>query len=139
MLQSSPFYLNITNKIPKFTGFTKLACRFGHSKENVDLHVSLHHQKYCRYQSYQGTTSSRSAKFSNFRLSEGTIRNKSLELVLEQNAKALSSLLLDFLIFMRSFTYQESSELVDRRYDSRNTLKKFRYKCFKCLFLAMAF
>ena len=32
MLQSSPFNVNITNKIPKFIGFIKLACRFGYSK-----------------------------------------------------------------------------------------------------------
>ena len=35
MLQSSPFKVNITNKIPKFIGFMKSACRFGHSKEKI--------------------------------------------------------------------------------------------------------
>ena len=52
MLQSSPFNVNITSKIPKFIGFMKLACRFGHSKEKMDLHVSLHHQEHCQYQNY---------------------------------------------------------------------------------------
>ena len=118
----------------------------------MDLHASLHHQEYGQYQkyllSYYGTTSSRSAQFSTFRLSEGTAIyskfksssnftwNKSLGMVLQLNAKALSTLLLDFLIFLYSFIYRESSELEDRRYDSQNTFKKFHYKCFKCLFLA---
>ena len=91
-------------------------------------------------------TSSGSAQFSKFRLSEGTAlywqfksssnftRNKSLELVLQHNAEALSTLLLDFLILLCSFIYRESSELVDRRYYSRNTFKKFYCKCFKCCF-----
>ena len=48
MLQNSPFNVNITNKIPKFVGFLKSACRFGHSKENTDPHASLDHQKYCQ-------------------------------------------------------------------------------------------
>ena len=52
MLQSSPFNVNITNKIPKFIGFMKSACRFGHSKEKMDLHASLRHQEYCQYQKY---------------------------------------------------------------------------------------
>ena len=51
-------------------------------------------------------------------------RNKSLELVLEHNAKALPALLLDFLFLMCSFIYRESSELADTKYDTRNTLKK---------------
>ena len=33
MLQSSPFNVNFANKIPKFIGFMKLACRFGRYKE----------------------------------------------------------------------------------------------------------
>ena len=37
--------------------------------------------------------------------------------------KAVCTLLLEFLIFMSSFIYRESSELVARRYDSQNTLK----------------
>ena len=37
--------------------------------------------------------------------------------------KAVCTLLLEFLILMSSFIYRESSELVDRRYDSKNTLK----------------
>ena len=41
MPQSSLFNVNITNKMPKFIGFMKLACRFGHSKEEMDLHASL--------------------------------------------------------------------------------------------------
>ena len=73
------------------------------------------------YKSYQGTTSSRSAQFSKFWLSEGTkvywksksslnlTRNKSLELVLEYNAKALTTLLLHFLVLVCSFIYRESS------------------------------
>ena len=52
MLQSSPFNINITNRIPKFIGFMKSACRFGHSKEKMDLYASLHHQEYCQYQKY---------------------------------------------------------------------------------------
>ena len=52
MLQSSPFNINITNKITKFIGFMKLTCRFGQSKEKMDLHASLHHQEYCQYQIY---------------------------------------------------------------------------------------
>ena len=43
-------------------------------------------------------------------------------MVLEQNARALSTLLLDFLILMCSFIYRGSSELVDRRYDSQNVI-----------------
>ena len=49
--------------------------------------------------------------------------NKSLEVVLEHKDKALSTLFLDFLILLCSFIYPESSELVDRRYDSLNKLK----------------
>ena len=103
------------------------------------------------YKSCQGTTTSQGARFSKFRLSEDTTvywkskssshftRNKSSELVLEHNTKALSTLLLDFLILLCSLFTEESSELVDMRYDSQNTLERFRYKCFKCLFLAMIF
>ena len=43
-------------------------------------------------------------------------------MLLEQNARALSTLLLDFLILMCSFIYRGSSELVDRRYDSQNVI-----------------
>ena len=43
MLQSSPFKINITNKIPNFIEFMKSACRLGHSKEKMGLHASLHH------------------------------------------------------------------------------------------------
>ena len=50
MLQRSPFNVNITNKVPKFIGFVKSACRLGHSKEKVDLHTSLHHQEYYQCQ-----------------------------------------------------------------------------------------
>ena len=39
MLQSSPFNVNITNKIPTFIGFMKLACRLSHSKEKRDPHA----------------------------------------------------------------------------------------------------
>ena len=49
ILLSSPFNFNITNKITKFIGFMKLACRFGQSKETIDLHASLHRQEYCQY------------------------------------------------------------------------------------------
>ena len=49
--------------------------------------------------------------------------NKSLELVLENKAKVLSILFFDFLILLCSLIYGESSELVDWRYDSQNTLK----------------
>ena len=52
MLQSSPFNVNITNKIPMFIEFMKLLCRFGHSKEKMDLHGSLHHQEHWQYQKY---------------------------------------------------------------------------------------
>ena len=53
MLQSSPFNINITDKITKFIVFMKSACRFGHIKEKkMDLHASLHHQEYCQYQKY---------------------------------------------------------------------------------------
>ena len=45
ILQSSPFNVNITNKIRKFIQLMKLTCRFGLSKE-MDLHASLHHQEY---------------------------------------------------------------------------------------------
>ena len=45
MLQSSPFNVNITNKITTFIGFMRSARRFGHSKEKMDLHASLHHQE----------------------------------------------------------------------------------------------
>ena len=34
MLQSSPFNVNITNKIPNFIGFMRSPYRFDHSKEN---------------------------------------------------------------------------------------------------------
>ena len=37
MPQSSPFNVNITNKIPNFIRFIKLARRFGHCKEKMDL------------------------------------------------------------------------------------------------------
>ena len=110
---------------------------------------TLHHQEYWQYQKYllKLLGDYQLSKCSKFRLSEGTAvyrkfkssnftKNKNLELVLEHNAKALSTLLLDFLIFLCSFMYRESSELEDRRYDSQKTFKKFRYKCFKCLFLA---
>ena len=52
VLQSSPFNVNFANKIPKFIEFMKLACRFGHYNEKMDLHASLHHQEYCQYQKY---------------------------------------------------------------------------------------
>ena len=52
MLKSSPFNVNITNKIPKFIRLMKLACRFGHYKEKMDLHASLHYQEYYQYQKY---------------------------------------------------------------------------------------
>ena len=52
MLQSSPFNVSIANRIPKFIGFMKLACRFGHSKEKMDLYASLHYQEYCQHQKY---------------------------------------------------------------------------------------
>ena len=52
MLQSSPFKVNITSKIPKFIGFMKSTCIFGHSKEKMDHHASLNHQEYCHYQKY---------------------------------------------------------------------------------------
>ena len=100
--QSSPFNVNITNKMPKFIGFLKSACRFGHSKEKMDLYASSH-QEYCQYQkyllSYKGTRSSWSAQYLKFRLSEDTAvywksksssnetRNKSLELVLEHTLR----------------------------------------------------
>ena len=51
MLQSSPFNVNITNNIPTFIGFMKSACRFGHSKEKMDLHASLV-LEYFQYQKY---------------------------------------------------------------------------------------
>ena len=50
MLQNSLFNVNVTNKIPKFIGFMKLACMLGHSKEKMDFHASLHHQQYCQHQ-----------------------------------------------------------------------------------------
>ena len=37
MLQSSRYYVNITNKITTFIGVMKSACRFGHSKEKWAL------------------------------------------------------------------------------------------------------
>ena len=128
MLQSSQFKVNITSKILKFIGFIKSASRFGHSKENrVFMHLyiisNIANTKKI-YQSYQASTTSRSAQFSKFRLSEDTTvywksklssnvtRNKSLELVLDLNAKAYSTLLLDLLILICSFIYWESSELV---------------------------
>ena len=134
-------------------GFMKLACRFGHSKEKMDLYGSLCHQEYWQYQKYLLKLSGdyQLSKCSKFRFFVGTTvywksksssnftRNKSLELVLEQNAKALSTLYLGFLILMCSFIYWKSSELIDRRYDSRHTVKKFCYKCFKCLLLATSF
>ena len=52
MLQSSQFNVIITNKIPRFIGFMKLARRFGLSKEKMDLHGSLYHQEHCQYQKY---------------------------------------------------------------------------------------
>ena len=128
MLQSSQFKVNITSKIPKFIGFIKSASRFGHSKENrVFMHLyiisNIANTKKI-YQSYQASTTSPSAQFSKFSLSEDTTvywksklssnvtRNKSLELVLGLNAKAYSTLLLDLLILICSFIYWESSELV---------------------------
>ena len=41
MLQSSPLNVNITNKIPKLIGFMKLACRFGHSKKWIFMHLYI--------------------------------------------------------------------------------------------------
>ena len=42
MLQSSLFNVNITNKIPKFNGFMKLACRSRHSKEKrIFMHLYI--------------------------------------------------------------------------------------------------
>ena len=67
MLQSSPLSVNITKKIPKFIGFMKLACRFGHYKEKMDLHASLHYQKYYQYQKYLLKLSG------NYQLSKGSI------------------------------------------------------------------
>ena len=52
MLQSSPFNVNITSKIPKFIRFLKFAFKFGHSKEKMDLHAYLHHQEYWQSQRY---------------------------------------------------------------------------------------
>ena len=52
MLQSSPFKVNITSKIPKFIGFMKSTCIFGHSKEKMDHHAPLNHQEYYHYQKY---------------------------------------------------------------------------------------
>ena len=52
MLQSSPFKVNITSKMPTFIGFMKSTCIFGHSKEKMDHHASLNHQEYCQYQKY---------------------------------------------------------------------------------------
>ena len=52
MLQSSPFNVNFANKTPKFIRFMKLVCIFGHYKEKMDLHASLHHREYCQYQEY---------------------------------------------------------------------------------------
>ena len=52
MHQNSRFNVTITNKIPRFIGFMKLACRFGLSKEKMDLHASLYHQEHCQYQKY---------------------------------------------------------------------------------------
>ena len=52
MLQSSPFNVNFANKISEFIGVMKLACTFGHYKEKMDLHASLHHQECCQYQKY---------------------------------------------------------------------------------------
>ena len=49
ILQSSPFKVNIASKIPKFIGFMKPKCRFGHSKEKMDNHASLNHQEYQKY------------------------------------------------------------------------------------------
>ena len=43
-LQSLPFNVNITHKIPKFIGFMNLACKVGHSKEKctfMHLYTSL--------------------------------------------------------------------------------------------------
>ena len=113
MLQSSPFNISIASRIPKFIGFMKLACRFGHSKEKMDLYGSLCHQEYWQYQKYLLKLSGdyQLSKCSKFRFFVGTTvywksksssnftRNKSLELVLEHNARALSTLFLDFLIF----------------------------------------
>ena len=90
--------------------FMKLACRFGHSKEKMDLYGSLCHQEYWQYQKYLLKLSGdyKLSKCSNFRFFVGTTvyweskssanftRNKSLELVLEQNTKALSMLYLLF-------------------------------------------
>ena len=50
MSQSSPFNFNNTNNLPKFIGFMRSACRFGHSKVKMDIHASLHHQEYFQYQ-----------------------------------------------------------------------------------------
>ena len=42
MLENLPFNVIITNKIPMFIRFIKLACRFGHSKEKwIFLHLYI--------------------------------------------------------------------------------------------------
>ena len=123
MLQNSLFNVNVTNKIPKFIGFMKLACTFGHSKEKMDFHASLHHQQYCQHQKYLLKLSRdyqllecsifkvqafwRQYSILKVQVSSNFTRNKSLKLMLQHNAKALSTLLLDVLIFMCSFTYRE--------------------------------
>ena len=151
--ESQKHKLKLSYILILLTGFIKLACRFGHSKEKMDLHASLHHQEYWQYQKYLLKLSGdyqlsqcwifknrafwRHRRYWKSKSSSNFSKNKSLELVLEHNAKALSTLLLDSLILLCSFIYRESSELVDRRYDSLNTLTKLRYKCFKCLFLAL--
>ena len=75
MFQSSLFNVVSTNKMTKFIGVMKSACRFDHSKEKMDLHASLHRQEDCQYQKYllklSEATSCQSAQFSKLRHSEG--------------------------------------------------------------------
>ena len=103
MLWSSPFVVNFTNKIPKFIGFMKVACRFGPSKKKIDLHTYLQHQENCQYQKSLLKLSGdyKLSKCSIFKVqafwsttiywksksSSNLIRNKSLELVLEHTLR----------------------------------------------------
>ena len=41
----------------------KPTCRFGHSKEKMNHHASLHHKEYCQYQKYLGVLNFQSPGF----------------------------------------------------------------------------
>ena len=131
--------VNITNKVPTFIGFMKLACRFGHSKEkSIFMHLYIINNVANTkniYQSCQGITSFWSVQFSKFRLSEGTkihwksklssnfARNKVWSWYKSITLRLSLPYFWTFWSLCALFIYRESLKLLDSRYDSQNVSK----------------